>query len=77
MTLKTKALIYNFIGFALLFVIIRIVAEKFTNLSGFWLPLTAAVVASILAPKFQAVRTNEGEKIFMKWLFIKGVKEIK
>lgn len=77
MTLKTKALIYNFIGFAVLFVIIRIVAEQFTNLSGFWLPLTAAVVASILAPKFQAVTTAEGEKIFMKWLFIKGVKEIK
>jgi hypothetical protein len=30
-----------------------------------------------LAPKFQAVKTNEGEKIFMKWLFIKGVKEVK
>jgi len=30
-----------------------------------------------LAPKFQAVKTNEGEKLFMKWLFIKGIKEIK
>ena len=77
MTPKTKALIFNFIGFALLFVIMRIVVGKFTNLTGFWLPITSAVVASILAPKFQAVRTNEGEKIFMKWLFIKGVKEIK
>lgn len=77
MTLKTKGLLYNFVGFALLFVIVRIVAEMFTNLSGFWLPLTAAVVASILAPKFQAVQTSEGEKLFMKWMFIKGVKEIK
>lgn len=77
MTLKTKGLLYNFIGFALLFVIFRIVVEMFTNLSGFWLPLTAAVVASILAPKFQAVQTGEGEKLFMKWMFIKGVKEIK
>lgn len=77
MTLKTKSLVYNFIGFALLFVLVRIIAEMFTHLSGFWLPLTAAVVASILAPKFQVVPTGEGEKLFMKWLFIKGVKEVK
>ncbi|KGO90642.1 hypothetical protein [Flavobacterium suncheonense] len=77
MTLKTKGLLYNFIGFALLFVITRIVAEMFTNLTGIWLPLTAFVVATLLAPKFQTVQTSEGEKLFMKWLFIKGVKEIK
>ncbi|HSD14060.1 MAG TPA: hypothetical protein VLB74_05390 [Flavobacterium sp.] len=77
MTLKTKSLVYNFLGFALLFMIVRFVAQAFTNLTGFWLPLTAAVAASILAPKFQVVKTSEGEKMFMKWLFIKGVKEIK
>lgn len=77
MTLKTKGLLYNFIGFALLFIIVRIVAEMFTNLTGFWLPLTAFVVATLLAPKFQAVQTSQGEKLFMKWLFFKGVKEVK
>lgn len=77
MTLKTKSLLYNFIGFALLFIIVRFVAATFTNLTGFWLPLTAAVAASILAPKFQVIQTHEGEKMFMKWLFIKGVKEVK
>jgi hypothetical protein len=39
--------------------------------------MTGFMVALLLAPKFQAVKTNEGEKIFMKWLFIKGVKEVK
>lgn len=77
MTLKTKSIVFNFLGFAVLFIIIRFVADAYTNLSGFLLPLTAAVVATILAPKFQAIRTSEGEKLFMKWLFIKGVKEIK
>ncbi len=77
MTLKTKGLLYNFIGFALLFIIVRIVAEMFTNLTGFWLPLTAFVVATLLAPKFQTVQTSQGEKLFMKWLFFKGVKEVK
>ncbi len=77
MTLKTKGLLYNFIGFALLFIIVRIVAEMFTNLTGFWLPLTAFIVATLLAPKFQTVQTSQGEKLFMKWLFFKGVKEVK
>lgn len=77
MTLKTKSLLYNFLGFAILFIIIRFVADTYTNLSGFLLPLTAAVAATLLSPKFQVVKTHEGEKLFMKWLFIKGVKEIK
>jgi len=77
MTLKTKGLLYNFIGFAVIFVIVRLVAPMFTNLTGIWLPLTAFVVATLLAPKFQAVQTSEGEKLFMKWLFVKGVKEVK
>lgn len=77
MTLKTKSIVYNFLGFAILFIIIRFAAATFTNLSGLWLPLTAFVVATLLAPKFQAIKTNEGEKLFMKWLFMKGVKEIK
>jgi hypothetical protein len=36
----------------------------------------AFVIGTILAPKFQAVNTREGEKLFMKWLFVKGVKEV-
>lgn len=78
MTLKTKSIIYNFLGFAVLFTIIRFaVLPEFTNLTGIFLPLTAFVAATLLAPKFQAIQTNEGEKLFMKWLFIKGVKQIK
>lgn len=77
MNKKTKAFLYNFLGFAPLFVICRIAAAYFTHLSGLWLPLTAAVAASLLSPKFQAITTSEGEKIYMKWLFIKGVKEVK
>ena len=77
MTLKTKSIVYNFIGFAILFIIVRFLAATFTNLSGLWLPATAFIVATLLAPKFQAIKTNEGEKLFMKWMFIKGVKEIK
>jgi hypothetical protein len=40
------------------------------------LPVTAFIVGTILAPKFQAIKTQEGEKIFMKWIFIKGIKQL-
>lgn len=77
MTKKTKAFLYNFLGFAIIFFAVRYLVGTFTHLQGYWIPVTAFVVGTILAPKFQTVNTNQGEKLFMKWLFIKGFKEIK
>jgi hypothetical protein len=77
MSKKTKAFIFQLISFSVFFIISRIIVEKYTGITGFWIPFTAAVVSTILAPKFQVVKTNEGEKLFMQWMFIKGVKEIK
>jgi hypothetical protein len=45
-------------------------------LTGLFIPITAFVVGTILSPKFQAVKTRDGEKLFMSWLFIKGIKEL-
>jgi hypothetical protein len=75
--LQVKAFVFQLLCFAFLFILSRILLEKYSNLTGFWLPITSFVVSTLLAPKFQAVKTNEGEKLFMKWLFIKGIKEIK
>lgn len=77
MSKKTKAFLYNFIGFAIIFFLVRYLVGTYTHLQGFWIPLTAFAVGTLLAPKFQTVRTNEGEKLFMKWIFSKGIKEIK
>ncbi|HEU4497360.1 MAG TPA: hypothetical protein VFR70_09935 [Flavobacterium sp.] len=77
MTLKTKAFLYQLLSFALLFIAIRFLADAYTNLSGIWIPLTAFVAATILSPQFQAVKTNEGEKLFMKWIFLKGIRQIR
>ncbi len=76
MTNKTKALLYNLVCFAIIFVLFRILLEAYTALTGLWIPITAFVIGTILAPKFQAVKTSEGEKLFMKWLFIKGIKQL-
>ena len=71
-----KAFLFNLICFAVLFVVFRFLIEKYTNLTGWWIPLTAFVVGTLLAPKFQVVKTRDGERMFMKWIFLKGVKEI-
>lgn len=76
MSKKTKALLYNLFCFAAIFVAVRFLLVIYTHLTGFWLPLTAFVIGTLLAPKFQAVNTKDGEKVFMKWLFIKGIKEV-
>ncbi len=77
MSKKTKAVVFNLVGFAILFIGLRYFLLDYTNLSGIWKPLTAAVIATLLAPKFQAINTRDGEKLFVKALFIKGIKEIK
>lgn len=77
MNKKTKGFVFNFIGFAIFFFAARFLVTTYTHLQGFMIPLTAFVVGTILAPKFQTVNTHEGEKLFMKWIFVKGLKEIK
>jgi hypothetical protein len=77
MSVQTKALIYQFLSFAVLFIAFRFLVAAYTGLHGYWIPITAAVVATLISPKFQAVRTKDGEKLFVKWLFVKGVREIK
>lgn len=77
MSKKTKAFIYQLLSFAILFIAIRFLVANYTNLTGFWIPITAFVVGTLIAPKFQAVSTKDGEKLYMKWLFVKGIREIK
>ncbi|CAN1562576.1 hypothetical protein MCETHM1_02725 [Flavobacteriaceae bacterium] len=74
--LQVRAFLYNLGCFAILFVSFRYLVEQYTNLTGFWIPMSAFVIGTLLSPKFQAAKTKDGEKLFMSWLFIKGVKEI-
>lgn len=76
MKLKTKVFIYQFVCFALLFVASRFLLAFFFELSRIWLPLLSALIASVLAPQFRVIQTQEGEKIMMRWIFVKGVKTL-
>ena len=77
MSKTTKAFLYNSLSFAAFFIPFYFLIKMYTGLTGFWIPITAFVVGTILAPKFQAVKTNGGEKLFMNWIFLKGVREVK
>ncbi len=74
MGVGTKTLLLQFASFAILFLLTRIGLIYFTDLSGIWLPLTAAIIATVLAPQFKVFKTEKGDKICVRWIFLKGVK---
>jgi len=74
--LQVRAFLYQLGCFAILFISFQYLIGRYANLQGLWISITAFVVGTILSPKFQAAKTKDGEKLFMSWLFIKGIKEI-
>lgn len=77
MTKQTKALFLNFFSFAIIYLSIYLGIKLFLhNIAGFWVPLSSAVLASFLAPKFQTMKTKDGEKLFVKSIFFKDIKEL-
>ena len=76
MSLTVRALLYQLACFAVLFITSRLLIDMYTGLQGFWIPLTAFAISTLLSPKFQAVRTKDGEKLFMRWIFMSGTREI-
>jgi hypothetical protein len=74
--LQIRAFIYQLGCFAILFISARYLVAYYTPLTGYWIPVSAFFIVTILSPKFQAIKTKDGEKFFMKWIFMKGVREI-
>jgi hypothetical protein len=74
--LQVRAFLYQLGCFAILFTSFRYLVAVYTPLTGFYISLAAFIIGTLLSPKFQAVKTRDGEKLFMKWVFIKGIKEI-
>ena len=76
MSKKTKSFVYQLISFAVFFIGLIFLIKQFFPLTDFVTKLVAFILGTILAPKFQAVKTKDGEKLFMKWIFVKGLREI-
>lgn len=77
MSKKIKAFVFQLLSFLVFFLGFTFLFKHFFQFNDFVIKLMAFVVGTVLAPKFQAANTKDGEKLFMKWLFIKGAKEIK
>lgn len=73
---KHKALLFNFIAFVALFLIARLILGYYLPINPIFLAVTSAIIANVLAPKFGVIQTDDGEKVLMKWIFIKGMREI-
>lgn len=73
---KYKALLLNFIAFVVLFLIARLALGYYLPINPIFLAVTSAIIANVLAPKFGAIQTDDGEKVLMRWIFIKGMREI-
>ncbi|MDX1314465.1 MAG: hypothetical protein R3356_03095 [Eudoraea sp.] len=73
---KHKALFFNFVAFAIIFLTIRLSLEYFWPGNSTYLALISAIITIVISPKFAAIKTNSGEKLMMKWIFIKKVREL-
>ncbi len=74
--LQIRAFLYQLGCFAILFILGRFIIAGYSGLTGIWIPMTAFIVATLIAPQFKALKTKDGEKLYVKWIFIKGIKEI-
>lgn len=74
---KIKALLYNFVCFAVLFLIARILLGYFLPINPIFMAVTAAIIANVLAPKFGVINVEGEEKMMVKWIFMKEIREIK
>ena len=74
--LQVKAFVYQLLCFVIFFLATKFMVSYLTSLKGFTVSLIAFVIGTFLAPKFMATKTQNGEKLFMKWIFLKGMREV-
>jgi hypothetical protein len=74
--LQVKAFIFQLICFVIFFLSVKYTVLELTTLSGLFPSIIAFVIGTFLAPKFKATKTKDGEKLYMSWIFMKGIREI-
>ncbi len=72
MKAENKAFALNFLCFAVLFLVMRYALVLLFNLTSLFGGVLAAVLASILAPKFKVIKQNKTSKMYISWFFKKG-----
>ena len=77
MSKKSKAFVLQLLSFIIFFLGFTYIFKQIFTFQDLYIKLMAFAVGTVFAPKFLATQTKNGEKLFFKWLFIKGMKEIK
>ena len=73
---KFKALVYNFSGFVILFLLFRFGLLYLFPDQYLIMLLIAVIAASALSPKFGVVTENGEPRVKMKWILLKGVRDV-
>ncbi len=74
MKISTKAGLYVFLIFAVIYVIIRFSIQAiFSDINQMLLAVVTAIVTIILTPQRRIVKKQSGDEIQLKWLFNKKV----
>ncbi|EKF54243.1 hypothetical protein I215_13427 [Galbibacter marinus] len=77
MNTKTKVFLLNLVCFLAIFLVLRFSLLYFIDgVHQLILVLAAAIIASILCPKFFAVVEDGKERVKLKWIFIKGIRNL-
>ena len=78
MKTSTKAGLYVFLIFAVIYVIIRFSIQAiFIDINYMFLAVVSAIITVILTPQRRIVKKQSGDEIQLKWLFNKKVIIIK
>lgn len=74
MKTSTKAGIYVFLIFAVIYIVVRFSLQAiFENINTMLLAVIAAVITVILTPQRRIVKKQSGEEIQLKWWFSKKI----
>lgn len=74
---KTRAFVFNFFAFGIIFISLRLVINYFFPELAFLIAsLVAGMVSIFISPRFAAFERNGREVVLMKWIFLKDIKEV-
>lgn len=78
MKTSTKASLYVFFIFAVIYVIVRISIQAiFIDINQMVLAVISAVITIFLTPQRRIIKKRSGDEIQLKWLFSKKVLTLK
>jgi len=75
MSMKTKVFLLNLVCFMAIFLIFRFsLLYYITGVHQLILVLAAAIIASVICPKFFVVPEDGKDRVKLKWIFLKGIR---